>query len=476
MESRRLGRPPIREKKTLTFQRHSDAKAASPRATPRDNKWCLVACVLLFAASLTRYWVRYDPHGAVPKGPESLSLAYSLYTTGQFANPFGVLATGPSAHLAPAFPTFLALLMKVFGNGSVGLHAMQLAAAVILSLQLALFPVFSRMLGMGALNGFVAACIWIVAKVQNVYMWESFYAAVLLALACCCYRRYLGSQGREAARLRWIVGCLMGASILVIPSVAPVFAVWLVWEVWRRRSHFWRECLLPLVLLPAIMITPWTIRNYVVFHRFVFIRDDLGLELSVSNNDCAQFGIALNNLSGCFLNRHPNDSLDEAKMVSQLGEVEYNHVKLRDARRWIIDHPAQFAKLTALRFVVFWIPSESGKIFLIRATRPRAVTPEAAGAAATGDHRRRLFERGVVYLMTLLSGVGLVILFRQDIESMAVCASCLTVYPLIYYIVQFEDRYRYPILWVTFLLGAVPITSLARVIRRTRLRTKWGVV
>jgi hypothetical protein len=37
---------------------------------------------------------------------------------------------------------------------------------------------------------------------------------------------------------------------------------------------------------------------------------------------------------------------------------------------------------------------------------------------------------------------------------------------LIYYAIQFEFRYRYPILWTTWLLAAWAIVELIRLIRR----------
>ena len=91
-----------------------------------------------------------------------------------------------------------------------------------------------------------------------------------------------------------------------------------------------------------------------------------------------------------------------------------------------------------MRLIAFWFPTESGSIHY------------------AGSGRR--LERVVIYLMTLLSLEGLVILCRLDVKSAAVCISCLALFPLIYYIVQFIDRYRDPIMWMTFLLGAVPIT------------------
>jgi hypothetical protein len=71
-------------------------------------------------------------------------------------------------------------------------------------------------------------------------------------------------------------------------------------------------------------------------------------------------------------------------------------------------------------------------------------------------------ERVVIYLMTLLSVAGLALLYQEDVASAAIVMSVLTVFPLIYYITHFDYRYRYPIMWVTFLLGAMPITRSAR--------------
>jgi hypothetical protein len=43
----------------------------------------------------------------------------------------------------------VALLMKVLGDGSAGIYAIRWAATLVLSLQLALYPLFSRIFGMG---------------------------------------------------------------------------------------------------------------------------------------------------------------------------------------------------------------------------------------------------------------------------------------------------------------------------------------
>jgi hypothetical protein len=403
----------------------------------RRRQLCALACVGLFLACLFRYWVSYDPNDSVRRKEEMPRVAINLHETGQFANPFYPLDTGPTAHVAPAFAVFLALVINTFGESARGIFAIKLMAVLIVAIQVALFPLFSSRLGMGQLNGFIAGCIWILAKPTLVFSWEAYYSALLIAVTCCVFRWYLDQEARGARRAAWILGGLMGLLILTTPTFSLVFVAWLAWQIWQRKLMFIKTSLLPLVLLPALIISPWIIRNYFVIHR-IMIRDDAGLELSASNNDCAQFSTRKNMDSGCFDNVNPNGSAIEARKVLELGEARYNDLRLREAFRWIASHPAHFIKLTGMRFIAFWFPTDSGTIHY------------------TGSGRR--LERVLIYLMTFLSLNGLVILYRRDSTSAAVCMSCLTLYPLIYYLVQSVDRYRYPIMWLTFLLGAFPIT------------------
>lgn len=407
-------------------------------AMARDRKSLLIVCLVLFSLSVLRYWVRYDPTASVPDEPESMRVAHNLYDAGAFANPFAALDTGPSAHLCPVFPVFVAFLMKLFGDGSAGQYSIQMAALLILSFQLSLFPVFSRNLGMGATNGAIAALVWIVAKLRLVYGWECLYASVLLAAACCGYRRYVDQQSWGWA---WFLGIVMGFLILTCETAAAIYLVWLTWEIWHRKMTFFKTTFLPLVLAPVLIIMPWTIRNYLALHSFTPLRDDLGLELYVSNNDYARFGIIANIQSGCFARFHPNKNLAEASMVKALGEVQYNKLRLHGAVQWICTHPVRFAGLTLERFIAFWMPTETFNAHY-----------------ASG---RRL-ERVVIYLMTLLSLPGMLMLYRRDSKSVMILLSCLVAFPLVYYIIQFEYRYRYPIMWITFLLGAMPLTLCAR--------------
>jgi hypothetical protein len=412
-----------------------------------------LACLLLFVTAVARYWV-YDRTEVVRHDPESVRLARSLAETGQFANPFVPLDTGPSAHTAPALPALLALLMRVFGDGITGMYAIKFTAVLVLSVQLALFPVFSRLLGMGEWNGIIGAILWIAAAVGTgaarghqptpMFVWESLYAAILVAVAVCSFRRYLDVPLVDSSRPAWLLGCATGILMLTCPTGGVIFVGFIGLLLWKDKMDIFKNSRLVIImLLPAVIVAPWIIRNFLVFDRFILVRDNLGLELAVSNNDCAMFGIQQNIQSECFAKVHPNANIDEARRVLANGEPTYNDLRLREALHWINTHPARFFRLCALRVAAFWMP-------------PRDRGPYSLLG------RGRTSERIALYLMTPLSVAGLFILYRRDILSWLVCLICLGLFPLIYYTVQYEYRYRYPILWVTFLLGSLPITAFAQ--------------
>ncbi len=81
----------------------------------------------LAVAALWLYPVHYDPtvNWLSRSGYETLALASSIAHGRGFTDPFGVLATGPSAHLAPAYPAFLALILKIVPRESAALFAME---------------------------------------------------------------------------------------------------------------------------------------------------------------------------------------------------------------------------------------------------------------------------------------------------------------------------------------------------------------
>jgi len=415
--------------------------------------------LLLFVALCLVGLVRLAPHynrtGSLPEGEEAVRVGRSLAFRGQFANPFRTIDTGPSAHVSPGYPVFLAVLILAFGTGAWGLYMFQLAAAAALAMQLALLPALSEALGIGLWPGLLGCLIGLAAPMRTFPDWEASYAGLLAAMVTVFWLRVLN---RDVGRPRdsWMLGITAGLLLLTSAATFAVLAVWAVYFVWTFRSNLQSRTRWAALVIPIFMLLPWTIRNYIVFHRLVVFRSNLGLELAVSNNDCASTGIRQNISSRCYIKLHPNWNLEEARTLRALGEPQYNAIRLKQTVDWITRHPRRFTSLTLDRIVAFWFPFER----------------ESPLQQLTLQGRRR--ERLIIYVMTILSVIGLVRLTRHNPLAGVSLLSWLLCFPLIYYIVQFEDRYRYPIMWVTLLTGSYALCNVTHFLRAVSCQDVYG--
>lgn len=69
-------------------------------------------------------------------------------------------------------------------------------------------------------------------------------------------------------------------------------------------------------------------------------------------------------------------------------------------------------------------------------------------------------QHAIIYMLTLLSLPGIAAPARRNRFSAALFGIWRLLDPAVYYVIQYEDRYRMPILWMTFLLGAFGGMSL----------------
>jgi len=406
--------------------------------------WIRVAgCVLLFGAALIAYPVAYHSESRLRDTAfESLAVACSLADHGTFADPFYALKTGPTAHLAPAYPAFLGMLVYHFGDGPRGAFALQWCATVFMGLQLALFPWAALRMGMGYAAGFLAACLWLAAGIPKFDLGESTpYGALLLLLACLSFPR---DGGAERGAVSVLAGILWGISWLLNPAGILVLAAWLAWMYFSRRLSGRRVALT--LLVPLAVVAPWMVRNRVALNHFVFVRDNLGLELAVSNTDCANWSFEISRSTGCFEALHPNISLPEAQKLLAVGEVEYNRRRMQEALHWIGANPKRFGELTAQRFAVFWLPSLGHFPWEQKEDVPR--------------------RRFLISALTVASIPGLVLLWLRQRLAALWCLAWLVLFPPVYYVTQYIERYRNPILWVTFLPAAYFLVEVTRLMFR----------
>lgn len=350
-------------------------------------------------------------------GNEMAAIARSLAATGAFANPFEPHLTGPTASNPPLYPLFLGALLKTFGPSGTVLVAV-LLNILLNAVIAALLPRVSAAFFDDPKPGVFAGAFWILTM-RLMPQWDATCTAAGL-IAICLLVAHDAARSRSGLR----AGILCGLVSLLNPSVGLIFLPWVVYVLAIRRvprRAAWRY-VATVAAAVALFNLPWIVRNYGIWHAPV-LRTNFGYTLYSSNNDCAQPSLYANSHAGCYERTHPSASTGEIRLMTALGEVQYDRLRLADALHWIRTHPRRFVELTAARFVEFWFPNSG-------------IEPRTAYA---------------IWAVTALSFAGIVLMRLRREPSAMYIAAVWTLYPLLFYVVVSEQRYRYPLLWTSTL-------------------------
>jgi hypothetical protein len=320
-------------------------------------------------------------------------------------------------------------LYRWFGTGQAGEIAQEVFACCLASLLWAWLPAASRIFGLGSCVGMVAGLMGALLPINRWAETKGSFEAPLAAVAMVVlFSSYAHAWTyKRASMIRaGALGILGGLAILVSATLGAAVAVLLLLNYFRfRRDVPARATTFTLVTAAITLATllPWGIRNYRALGGFVLTRSNIGLELQVSNNDLAKARWVENAVAN--KQYHPHANRGERRKLENLGEIAYGRDKLREALEWIRSHPQRFTILTLRRIFNFWFPD-----------------------------MKRLAQTIPLAVLTLMAVLGIFRLYRQDWFLAAAFTSVLSVYPLIYYAVQSDPRYVYPISWMIYFLAA----------------------
>ena len=176
----------------------------------------------------------------------------------------------PTAEFPPLFPGVLAALTEVgAGSGAAQRVALALAGAVTA----ALTALLGRRVGgpvVGALAGTAVALHPLLVQLDGMPMAEAVVVPLVLGVLLTVERRPLA-----AGALVGLATLARSEALLLVPLlVAPV--------AWRRRS--WRH-VASAGLACAVVLAPWTVRNWQTFDAFVPTSHNLGTAIAGANCD-----------------------------------------------------------------------------------------------------------------------------------------------------------------------------------------------
>jgi hypothetical protein len=390
-------------------------------------------------------------------------VAYSIATGRGFSSPFGG-DTGPSAWNAPVYPYIVALAFRLFGiytNAS----AIALLAFNSLCGALTCWPlvrIARRMFNerIAIWSGWIWALFPYTAYWAVRWIWETSLSVLLLTLLVTLT---LEMEGDRRVTSWFGYGLLWGILGLTNPaalSFLPFSGLWLAYGLYRRKLGF---------LLPAtvgaivfwLTLMPWLVRNYAVFHRPVFVRDNVGVELRCGNNPLAE-GIWV----GMY---HPSQNPILLAQYKQMGEAAYAAEQMRLAEQWIFEHPQKFAIVSLRKFIYFWtdIPSgttlpewmvEHHRKWASRTFWPVIFRPDGNPrywlANAVDEIKPAFF-----LACNLIAIGGLLLAIKRRVHGIFLFASLVIFYPLVYYFNFPHPRYRHPIEPELLILGVYLVTE-----------------
>ncbi len=402
-----------------------------------------VSFYLFVAGAIAGLFQFFYPFGSGPRiefggGFEMVDIARNLAEHGTFANPFPLQNTGPTAVEPPLYPFFLAALTKVLKKPDLVMVAAVIGNISMNALIAAWLPRVSVLFFGQIAPGVIGGLLWL-AVARLMPSWDASYTASGLIFFC-----LLSASGIESKKnligTGAAAGAMAGLLILLNASSAMVTMPWVAYLMARRKTNMKKAAGYCCVLLATmfLVVSPWVVRNYRELGTFA-PRTQLGIVLYVSNNDCAESSLLEENAS-CFGMYHPDVGAVEARLFRTMGEVAYDRRRLADSFIWIAANSGRFRHLTVKRFVDFWFPPPG----------------------------ERAYMTYIIWLITALSIPGLILMAWRGEPVTLFIITVLLIYPLIYYVVLSDVRYRYPVLWLSLLPAGYLSAWVTVGITRTR--------
>jgi len=261
-------------------------------------------------------------------------------------------ANTPTAHWSFIYPLYLAGIYTVTGYHPLAARLVQGVAGGVLICFL-IYRIGRRVVDED--TGLVAAGL------AAVYGYFIYYSAALMTetffIVLVLLSLHLGLEIKEQPTLRrWLVlGLTLGLATLLRQTIlvfVPFLFLWLFLELKKANVRWWYFAVPVIVMI--LLIAPWTIRNYLVFHQLLPLNSNAGYALYASNHP--HLGT-----------QWSNDDIVVPVPEELLGqnEAQINDALTQKAVEFIVADPQRYLWLTlnkTLEYFKFWPSRDSSLI------------------------------------------------------------------------------------------------------------------
>ena len=260
---------------------------------------------------------------------------------------------GKRAFRPPGYPYFLAALYTLFGAHPLPVELVQTVLAVITCLLIYLLGkrLANERTGLIA-AGLFAAYPQFIRYAGNLYVETLFIFLFLVVLVL-----LFDIVQKPSYPKSMIAGFCLGLSALVREVSLFILLPILLWAILMMRGSSekrqWGKMLSLFLVFFVLAISPWTLRNYLLFHSFIPISTSGGFNFYLGNNPQATGGY--NSESDAEIKwLYPiTDETPEELLALEIEAAKTGYKKGID---FILQNPGQFFQLALKKFVLLWRP------------------------------------------------------------------------------------------------------------------------
>lgn len=192
----------------------------------------------------------------------------------------------PTAWRPPGYPFILAIFMHL-GANTIFLRIVNFIALAI-SMKL-LYSILRPQSGLAALLGIILILAYPVVFYTASTIYPQTIATTLLLLSILLF--YKSKTITTWASI--VIGIAQGILILMIPTFIFSLIFLCAWTFLRKIPHRLKTSLL-IFVVALLVITPWTIRNYIVFDAFVPVSTNSGINFLLGNSPHTEPNLGVN--------------------------------------------------------------------------------------------------------------------------------------------------------------------------------------
>ena len=392
---------------------------------------CIFTSAFLVRLLLATVLLRPNPLQRFYGGNEPSHIAANLAAGHGFSAPYEHVPIAPTAQQPPLYPALLAVIFRWCGAYSFLSLCLVLLMNALAGAGTATLIYFAGQQHFTSEIGLVAAWFW------TIYPWESFAEMPITnyGLSAFVVVAWLVLAPKILAKSlhpqHWVLlGIGAGVAVLLNPTIGGVCLASVAWIQFTKRSVY-RVCLAVAAFI--LVLTPWTLRNYLTLDRIVPVRDNFGLELFLGNHV---------GMTGEVDFSKDFPTLDP-RQYSQLGEIRFMELKQHEAVACIRNDPAGFATRFGRRLWEFW------------------TVPD-------------LFPWVVISILSWLAAV-LAVTRNGSCRIGLFLLITFTLVPAVYYVTHFWPTYRHPIEPLMLLAAVAAIRQIRDSLRPRPLAVRAAV-